>query len=181
MSVDDYSLFRVNPLKFGIEINISEQEAIDLFLYGVKIGLFEMNWHLICPLCGDVVVSFTTLRSVDSHFHCDLCRRDFEATLDDFIEVSFTITPTIRHIVFHDPDSLPIEDYFLKLFTKGATFPDGTKSVDLLQKLTKVLTYLEPNQRKEYELKIPPGFLVGFDRLNHAELFFNISGEAETR
>lgn len=179
-SGDDYSLFRINPLKFGSEINISEQEAIDLFLYGVKIGLFEMNWQLLCPSCGDVVTSFSTLRSMDSHYHCDLCRRDFEATLDDYIEISFTITPKIRWIVFHDPESLPIEDLFLKLFAKDTAYPDGTKFVDLLKKFTKILTFLEPKQRKEYELEIPPGVLEGYDRLNHAELFFNICGEAKT-
>jgi class 3 adenylate cyclase/predicted RNA-binding Zn-ribbon protein involved in translation (DUF1610 family) len=179
-SGDDYSLFRINPLKFGNEINISEQQAIDLFLYGVKIGLFEMNWQLLCPSCGDVVTSFSTLRSMDSHYHCDLCRRDFEATLDDYIEISFTIAPTIRGIAFHDPDSLPIEDFFLKLFSKGTTYPDGTKFVDLLKKSTKILTYLEPKQRKECELEIPPGVLEGYDRLNHTELFFNVRGEAKT-
>lgn len=167
-------------MKFGSEIHVSEEEAIDLFLYGVKIGLFEMNWQLLCPACGDVVTSFSTLRSMDSHYHCDLCRRDFEATLDDYIEISFTITPTIRRIVFHDPDSLPIEDFFLKLFAKGTTYPDGTKFVDLLKKSTKILTYLEPKQRKEYELEIPPSVLEGYDRLNHAELFFDVSGEAKT-
>jgi hypothetical protein len=40
---DDFSLFRINPFKFGNEKNISEQESIDLFLYGAKFGLFDMN------------------------------------------------------------------------------------------------------------------------------------------
>ena len=30
---DDDTLFRINPIKFGTEKNISEHEAIDVFLY----------------------------------------------------------------------------------------------------------------------------------------------------
>lgn len=178
-SGDDYSLFRINPLKFASQRNISEQEAIDLFLYGAKFGLFQMNWQLLCPGCGDVIESFSTLRTVHSHYHCDLCRSDFEATLDDYIEISFTIVPAIREIVFHNTDSLPIEDYFFKLFSQDAICPDGTKFVDMLRKRTKVLTYLEPKEKKVHELEVPPGILEGCDRLNHTELFINVGGEAK--
>ena len=177
-SEDDYSLFRINPLKCGSEKNISEQEAIDLFLYGTKCGLFKMNWQLLCPGCGDVVESFSTLRNLDSHYHCDLCQKDFEAALDDYIEISFTISPSIREIVFHNPNSLSIEDYFYKyVFSEGAMFPDGKKFVDFVKKSAKILTYLEPKETKKFELDIPRGFLVGCDRLNHGELFFDVNGE----
>ncbi|MGH7901648.1 MAG: DUF5939 domain-containing protein [Thermodesulfobacteriota bacterium] len=175
---DDYSLFRVNPLKFGDENGISEQESIDLFLYATKAGLFEMNWQLLCPGCGDVVESFNTLRNLDSHYHCSLCQKDFEAALDDYIEVSFTIDPRTREIVFHNPQYLSIEDYFFKyVFSHGAVYADGTKSVDVIQKLLKILTYLEPGEKKEFEIEISAGYLVGYDRINHAEFLFNVTGE----
>ena len=177
-SGDDYSLFRINPLKFGSEKNILEQEVIDLFLYGTKCGVFKMNWELLCPGCGDVVESFSTLRNLDSNYHCDLCQKDFEATLDDYIEISFTISPSIREIALHDPETLSIEDYFYKyVFSQGAMLPDGTKFVDLVKKSVKIITYLEPGEKKRFELEIPSGFLVGCDRLNHGEFFFDVNGE----
>ena len=177
-SGDDLSLFRINPLKFGSEKNISEQEVIDLFLYGTKCGIFKMNWELLCPGCGDVVESFSTLRNLDSNYHCDLCQKDFEAALDDYIEISFTVSPSVREIIFHNPEALSIEDYFFKyVFSQGAIFPDRTKFVDLVKKSVKILTYLEPREKKKFELEIPPGFLVGCDRLNHGELFFYVRGE----
>ena len=175
---DDFSLFRINPLKFGNEKNISEQEAIDLFLYGSKAGLFDMNWQLLCPKCGDVVESFSTLRALNKHYHCNLCQEDFEATLDDYIEISFTIAQPIRDIMFHDPESLSVEDYFFKyVFSQGTVYPDGTNFIDLVKKLTKLLAYVEPKEKKEYELEIPSGFLRGYDRLNHMEILFDIHGE----
>src|SRR5574341_218786 len=177
-SGDDLSLFRINPLKFGSEKNILEQEVIDLFLYGTKCGIFEMNWQLLCPGCGDVVESFSTLRDLDSNYHCDLCQKYFEATLDDYIEISFTVSPSVREIIFHNPETLSIEDYFYKyVFSEGAMFPGGTKFVDLVKKSVKIITYLEPGEKKRFELEIPSGFLVGCDRLNHGEFFFVVNGE----
>jgi Adenylate and Guanylate cyclase catalytic domain/Family of unknown function (DUF5939) len=37
-----------------------------------------------------------------------------EATLDDFIHVTFTVSPEIRRLAFHEPDTLPIEDFYFK-------------------------------------------------------------------
>lgn len=49
---DDYALFRINPIQFATEKGIAEPKAIDLFLYSAKLGLFEMEWHLVCATCG---------------------------------------------------------------------------------------------------------------------------------
>ncbi len=177
-SDDDYSLFRINPIKFSSEKNISEKESIDLFLYGTKCGIFNMNWQLLCPGCGDVVESFGTLRNLDSNYHCHLCQKDFEAALDDYIEVSFTISPAVRKIAYHNPESLSIEDYFFKyVFRDGARYQDGTKFIDLAKRLSKICAYLEPKEKKTFELEIPRGFLVGCDRLNNGEFFFDVRGE----
>jgi predicted RNA-binding Zn-ribbon protein involved in translation (DUF1610 family) len=179
-SEDDYSLFRINPLKFGNEKNISEQEAIDLFLYGSKVGLFDMNWQLLCPKCGDVVESFSRLRTLNTHYHCNLCQEDFEAVLDDYIEISFTIAQPIRELVFHNPESLSVDDYYFKYsFSEGTIWPDGSNFVELLRSLTKIITYLEPNEKKHYELEITSGYLRGCDMLNRAEFLFNFIGKAE--
>jgi hypothetical protein len=65
-------LFRINPLRFGKDKAIAENEAIDLFLHATKVGLFDMNWHLLCPGCTIVVESFRELNTMEPHFHCDL-------------------------------------------------------------------------------------------------------------
>jgi hypothetical protein len=67
---DDFSLFRINAIQFAAEKNISEQEAIDLFLHGAKIGIFQMNWNVFCPGCGAVVENFEALKTVHSTAYC---------------------------------------------------------------------------------------------------------------
>lgn len=180
-SGDDFTLFRINPLKFGIDQNIPESEVVDVFLYSARAGIFVMNWQLLCPMCGDVIESFSSLKTLNRRYHCDLCRSDFEAALDDFIEISFTVSPKIREISFHDPGSLSVEDYFFKyVFSQNAVYADGTKFTDIVKDAVRVITYLEPKEKKRYELELAEGYLEGCDRLNNADLFFEIAGEPKT-
>ena len=108
----DEAVFRINPIRFASDRGIAENEAIDLFLNAALAGLVEMDWLLYCPLCSDVVANFRSLRPVHNHFHCHLCHADYETTLDDYIAVAFTVAPAVRRIRYHDPESLPLADYF---------------------------------------------------------------------
>ena len=120
-SAPDEAVFRINPIRFADERGIAETESIDLFLHATLAGLVEMDWLLYCPVCSDVVANFRSLRAVHNHFHCHLCHSDYEAALDDYIAVTFTVAPAVRRIRYHDPESLALDDYF---FTYRATL-DG--------------------------------------------------------
>jgi len=95
-SGEDDALFRINPIKFAADKGMAEAEAVDLFLYATAHGLFEMNWMLLCSQCGCVTESFSAMNKLHDHPHCNLCRVDLEAKLDDYIAVSFTVSPQIR-------------------------------------------------------------------------------------
>src|ERR1044071_3911075 len=69
-SPDDFDLFRVNPLAFAASRGIEEQESIDLFLHACKVGLFQMQWAIICPSCGDAMESFRTLKTLHNTYPC---------------------------------------------------------------------------------------------------------------
>ncbi len=160
-TADDYALFRVNPIEYAAEKGISENEAIDLFLYGTQFGLFEMEWHLVCAFCAHVVESFRELTSLHSHFVCDVCYAENEVALDDYIQVTFTISPQVRDIAFRHPESLSIEDFYLKYhFAKGVQdFPGGHKLEDIYVSWTKRLTYVPPQEKEIVELDLAPGTL----------------------
>ena len=87
----DEDLFRINPIKFAADKGMAEAETIDLFLYAAAQGLFEMNWMLLCSLCGCITESFGSLNRVHDHHHCNLCQTNLDAKLDDYIAVTFTI------------------------------------------------------------------------------------------
>ena len=118
---NDYDLFRVNPLQFADEHHISSSDGIDLFLWATKLNLFQMNWELLCPVCGDHIQSFRHLNTMHDKIFCSLCQCEQTASLDDWIQVTFTVNPKIRAIKFHEPESLSIED--LMEYVKGPDFP----------------------------------------------------------
>src|SRR5262245_45934968 len=110
-TADDLALFRVNAIQYASERSMNANEAIDLFLHATRLGLFEMEWHLICASCGHVVDSLRNMSGLHSHFKCNLCAYEATATLDDYIQVTFTVSPRIRDIAFHHPLSLSADDF----------------------------------------------------------------------
>lgn len=147
-SAPDRALFRVNPFTFAREKSLSEAEAIDLFLHAAALGIFEMNWLLLCPLCSCVVESFQDLKNVHNHYHCYVCQSGFEAKLDEFIAIMFTINPSIRDLKFHHPERLSAREHFFEYSaaTEGRV-PDGTPFVKVQESVAKAVTYLPPGAR----------------------------------
>src|SRR4029077_8535719 len=71
----------------------------------------------LCPSCGGVVQAGGTLKTVDRReYRCAFCALDYEPTLDEVVEVTFTVNPRFRRIAAHDPDSLPIWEHVRQLF-----------------------------------------------------------------
>ncbi|HET6467304.1 MAG TPA: DUF5939 domain-containing protein [Geminicoccaceae bacterium] len=177
----DEAVFRVNPVKFAAERGMAEAETIDLFLHAVDVGLFAMDWLLLCPLCSCVVGSFGSLRVVDNHYHCSMCQTDYEAQLDDYIAVTFTVAPAIRRIAFHDPARLPARDYVIKYRVTGPHLagrtPGGLIWGELVDQLTRVVSYLPPGETVRLELTATRGFLLGYDTDSDASFVIAIAGE----
>jgi Family of unknown function (DUF5939) len=116
---DDAALFRINPFTFARQRGLEEGEAIDLFLHATALGLFEMDWLLICPRCACAVESFARLRAILRRFRCPECHNEYEAAMDDFIAIYFSVSPQIGAIRYHRPETLDPFDYMFA-FKGGA-------------------------------------------------------------
>lgn len=159
-SGDDYELFRVNPLRFAADKAVSELEALDLFLHGAKVGLFEMDWHLVCAYCGLVVHSLRELSRIHPRFSCSFCAADNEAALDDYIHVTFTVSPAVRDVIYLHPDALSVEDFHLRyLFSRGVIFAGGHSVAEVGAALTRFLAYLAPHEKQRVALELDQGLL----------------------
>jgi class 3 adenylate cyclase len=178
-SAPDEALYRINPIQFATEKSMTEAEGIDLFLHACVAGLFDMDWQLVCPMCSDVVESFRSLRKLHTHFHCHLCRSDYDAALDDFITVTFTVSPAVRGIRFHQPDALSAWDYvFSYKLTDGGLMPDGVPWSETAKGLVRALTRIEPGAVASLEVDAAEGALFGQDFDSDAQFLFPVEKEA---
>src|SRR5689334_18723466 len=162
-SGDELSVYRANPLAFARDRAVAEPESIDLFLHAARAGLVDMHWDILCPHSGLVLESFGKLRALRSHFVCGLCDIDGQTELDDFIEVSFSVSPQVRRLALHDVDNLSIEDlHWMLKFANSGRLPGGqTRFVDVLRGLVRGMAYLPSGVTTTSQAQIGPGALSG--------------------
>ncbi|MBV9814309.1 MAG: adenylate/guanylate cyclase domain-containing protein, partial [Alphaproteobacteria bacterium] len=61
----DRALSRINVIDFARQSGVDEERAIAAFLHAARLGLFELSWNVLCPGCGGVLDTSTTLKSVN--------------------------------------------------------------------------------------------------------------------
>ena len=165
-SAPDLDLFRVNPVQYAVDRSMTEAEALDLFLHAAKVGLFEMDWHIVCPHCGFIIDSLHTMSQLHTHYLCPICGAERDYALDDYIQVAFSISPQVRDIQYHHPESLSIEDLYLNYrLSKELISPLPTVPAwrDAVMHVTKYLGYVQPGEKVTTEFDLPPGVLRATD------------------
>lgn len=73
---------------------VDRREMLDCFLQLVGLGLCDLNWHFHCPHCGAVAHETIALHNAHEEDHCAMCQVDFKNTLDQNVEVQFSIHGT---------------------------------------------------------------------------------------
>jgi len=175
----DRALCRINALAFTAEHKLNEEDVIAAFLHAAQLGIFDLSWNILCPGCGGVLNSGTTLKTVNqADYSCALCAAAYEPTLDEMVEVTFTISPRVRKIAAHDPQTLPWIEYFRQLFwSSGVDLPNDDKLANLIKEITLQTVELQPGEKVELSLQAPEEFLIVFDPVAHMSQFIDVKGE----
>jgi len=175
----DRALCRINALAFTAEHKLNEEDVIAAFLHAAQLGIFDLSWNILCPGCGGVLNSGTTLKTVNqADYSCALCAAAYEPTLDEMVEVTFTISPRVRKIAAHDPQTLPWIEYFRQLFwSSGVDLPNDDKLANLIKEITLQTVELPPGEKVELSLQAPEEFLIVFDPVAHMSQFIDVKGE----
>jgi class 3 adenylate cyclase len=175
----DRALCRINALAFAAEHKLNEEDVIAAFLHAGQLGIFDLSWNILCPGCGGVLNSGTTLKTVDqADYSCALCAAAYEPTLDEMVEVTFTISPRMRKIAAHNPQTLPWIEYFRQLFwSSGVDLPDDKTLAELIKEITLQTVELPPGEKMELSLEAPEAFLIVFDPVAHMSQFIDVKGE----
>ena len=174
----DRELCRINVLAFADKRGLNEEKVISGFLHASRLGLFEMNWNVLCPGCGGVLDSSHQLKSVHKEaYDCALCSRAYEPTLDEMVEVAFTVSPRVRRIAAHDPHTLPVYEYFRQTFWgTGIDLPE-TGLEQVLEEITIDSLELGPGEKGQISVQLPAEFIIVFEPVTHAAHFIDVKGE----
>ena len=174
----DRQLCRLNVVSFAADNGLDEEKAVGGFLHAARLGLFDLTWNVLCPGCGGVLDVTHTLKSVHKEaYDCALCASGYEPTLDEMVEVAFTVNPRVRRIAAHDPHSLPPWEYFRQIFWgSGVDLPE-TGFEALMEEVTIDSIELPPGQKAQMSLQMPGEFLIVFEPVTHAAHFIDVKGE----
>ena len=173
----DRDLCRINPVAFAAKNKLNEELTIAAFLHAARLGLFELSWNVLCPACGGVLDAGTTLKTVShDEYGCTLCAADYKPTLDEMVEVTFTVAPRVRGIAGHHPDALPEAEYYRQIFwSSGMDLPDNLEAS--LAEFTIDSVELPPGAKGVLSVQLPEGTMIAFDPVTHGRQIIAVKGE----
>jgi class 3 adenylate cyclase len=175
----DRKLNNINALAFAAEHGLGEDATISGFLHCARLGLFDLSWNVLCPGCGGVLDSSTSLRFVQATaYTCELCAAGYEPTLDEMVEVTFTVSPRVRRIAAHEPHALPPLEYFRQVYWgSGIDLPQEHYEEQVNEFVIEALE-LPAGEKAVISLQLSHGFYIVFEPVTHAAQFIDVQGEA---
>ena len=174
----DRDLCRVNALAFAGQHGLDEERTIAGFLHAASLGIFDISWNVLCPGCGGVLESNATLKTVvKDEYVCSLCAAGYQATLDELVEVTFTVSPRIRRIAAHSPNELPLVEYLRQMYWGSGLDLSGDDYLEVIEGMTLEAVEVAPGEKVVLSLQLPPEFVIVFDAVTHAVQFIDVKGE----
>jgi len=174
----DRDLARINVLTFAAAYGLDEEKTIAAFLHAAKLGIFELAWDVLCPSCRGVLDVTETLQDVHREpYACSLCSRSFEVSLDETVEIVFTVSPRLRKIAAHDPQTLPFWDYYRQVFWSSAVDVSDADLEKLIAEFTLDARVLDPGERATVTIDLPEGWVILFDPVSHFGHYMKVAPE----
>src|SRR4030088_1618496 len=173
----DHALNKINALDLAASEGLDEERVIAALLNAVGLGIFEMTWNVMCPSCAGVLSANKSLKTLDrAQYSCAFCAAGYETTLDNLVEVTFTVSPRLRKIAAHRPDQLSAAEYYRQIWWSSAIdLPADLEK--LLGEVTLEIVDLPPGERAFLSLQLPKGTVIVFDPVTHTALFLDVGGE----
>ncbi|HYI31548.1 MAG TPA: adenylate/guanylate cyclase domain-containing protein [Bradyrhizobium sp.] len=175
---EDHQLNRINVLDFAAQSGLDEERVISGFLHASRLGLFDLTWNVLCPGCGGVLDAHSTLKSLrHDDYHCGLCACGYEASVDEQVEVAFTVSPRVRRIAAHDPNTLPLWEYYKQVFWSSGVDFNEESFKELSSEVVLDALELPAGEKAVLSLQLPPQFIIVFEPVTHSAQFIDVQGE----
>ncbi|MEI5678380.1 MULTISPECIES: adenylate/guanylate cyclase domain-containing protein [unclassified Mesorhizobium] len=175
---EDRALCRINAPAFAARHGLDEERVIGAFLHAARVGVFDISWNVLCPGCGGVLDSNATLKTVrKEEYTCALCSEGYAPTLDEMVEVTFTVSPRVRRIAAHNPEQLSVTEYFRQIYwASGVDLPEENFE-EAMASFALEDVELEPGEKGVLSIQLPAEFVIIFEPVTHSAQFIDVKGE----
>jgi class 3 adenylate cyclase len=93
---DEMALARLRAYALADAWGRPRREVLELCLLATRVGMLELSWNVLCPLCRGAKESSATLKDIPARVHCGVCHIDVVVNFDRFVEVTFRPGPRLR-------------------------------------------------------------------------------------
>lgn len=176
---DDAAVSRINAVAFAEDHGFALDRVIDTFVHASKLALFDLAWNLLCPGCGGVLDSYVSIRSLKKEsYQCTLCSAAYQPTLDEMVEVTFSVSPPVRRTRMQSPETLPLVEYYRHVyFSNRLVLPDGGEWQKLWSEFALESEEVPPQGKIIFSIQLPSEFIILFEPVIHAATFIETTGE----
>ena len=174
----DHHLCRINAPALAVSEGLDEEVMVAAFLHAARIGMFDISWNVLCPGCGGVLDTNATLKTVQKdEYVCALCADAYSPTLDEMVEVTFTVSPRVRRIAAHSPNELPLSEYYRQMYWgSGVDVPDDNYEA-MVDDFIIDHVELAPGEKAVLSVQLPAEFIIVFEPVTHSAQFIDVKGE----
>jgi serine/threonine protein kinase/class 3 adenylate cyclase len=92
----DQEVAHIRPFAVARRFKVNDAAMADVCLRAVTVGLLELGWDVICPLCRLASVRRDTLRNLKDHEGCEACDATFQPDFAQSVELVFRVHPDVR-------------------------------------------------------------------------------------
>jgi class 3 adenylate cyclase len=134
-SAPDEAVAHMRPFVLADAWGHPRMEVLRLCLHATRVGLLDLTWDILCPNCRVAKASVSSLAALPGRAHCDLCHIQFDVNFDEYVELRFTVNPTVRVVAEQ---------------TYCVSGPATTRHILVQQ-------HLRPGERKEVRVSLAEG------------------------
>ena len=87
---------RIRPYALADAWGVDREIALRLCLHATRLGLLELSWDIMCPLCRGDKDRAASLSALRHQAHCASCNIQFDINFDRLVEVTFRPSEQIR-------------------------------------------------------------------------------------
>jgi adenylate cyclase len=95
---DDLTLARIRSHALADYWNVPRRDVLEVCLWATRVGLFDLQWEMICPHCRGSAQTSRSLTGIQSEVYCESCNVDFTINFERSVELTFRPNPSVRAV-----------------------------------------------------------------------------------